>query len=260
MGEKKLSTNDFAKKIVGIREHPNGVIFDQPFELGYHCPVCKYEQTNGGNFDERLHWSEYNSFIWCSVCNKDFPSALCQPDIDKAIETYLKSVSDAKRLPVTEKEKIEGEINKYADYIEKYRADKTMTSYRMADDLLKLSKHTIQSTDLPSEKIIKYISAYKELYNASGNDEQIKIMSLALCENIENLLKHPVLSKWISVAERLPEMKGYYLSCVDELIASKRVGIIEIQECYESVSEQKVVLKFQDYVTHWMPLPEKPKK
>jgi len=98
----KTSKNELAEKIVGIREHPNGVIFDQPCELGYHCPVCKYEQVTEGNFDERLHWGEYNGFLWCSICNKDFPSALCQPDVDKAIETYLTCVLDAKRLPIIE--------------------------------------------------------------------------------------------------------------------------------------------------------------
>ena len=32
-----------------------------------------------GNYDERLTWSEYNGFLWCAVCNEDYPSALCHP-------------------------------------------------------------------------------------------------------------------------------------------------------------------------------------
>ncbi len=91
----EISKNEAAQKIVGIRQIPaNALVFDQPCELGYHCPVCKYEQVTDGNFDERLQWSEYNSFLWCSVCNKDYPSVLCQPDIDAAIECYLLSVRD----------------------------------------------------------------------------------------------------------------------------------------------------------------------
>lgn len=79
------SKNEKAEKVVGLRYVKEGmVIFDAPCELGYICPVCKNEQ-----WDDRLEWSEYNTFLWCSVCNKDYPSVLCQPDIDKAIDIYL---------------------------------------------------------------------------------------------------------------------------------------------------------------------------
>ncbi len=92
------SINELAKKIVGMRDPIKGVVFDQPAELGYTCPYCKNTPSDGENFDERLHWGEYNGFLWCSVCNKDYPSAICQPDPDKAIETYLDCVNDAKKL------------------------------------------------------------------------------------------------------------------------------------------------------------------
>jgi hypothetical protein len=96
----KYSKNERAEKIVGKRDLPeNAMIFDEPCELGYHCPVCKYKHLIKGNYDERLQWSEYNGFIWCSVCNKDYPSALCQPDIDMAIKTYLDCVEIAKLNP-----------------------------------------------------------------------------------------------------------------------------------------------------------------
>ena len=94
------SKNERAEKLVGLRGnkgHIDGIIFDQPCELDYKCPVCKYEiySKEHGVYDERLDWSEYNGFLWCSVCNKDFPSVLCQPDIDKAIEIYLNCIEDA---------------------------------------------------------------------------------------------------------------------------------------------------------------------
>jgi hypothetical protein len=93
----QFSKSERAKEIVGLRPvKPNTIIIDEPCELGYHCPVCKYEQVDAkGNFDERLHWSEYNSFLWCQVCNKDYPSALCQPDVDKAIDAFLSTIEDA---------------------------------------------------------------------------------------------------------------------------------------------------------------------
>ena len=69
------STNEEAERIVGKRKLPkNSIIFDQPYELNYHCPVCKYKNIVNGNYDQRLEWSEYNGFIWCSVCNKDYPT------------------------------------------------------------------------------------------------------------------------------------------------------------------------------------------
>ena len=67
---------------------------DCPGALGYHCPVCKYEITVGGN-DARLLWSEYNGFLRCGVCRKDYPLALCLTNIDRAIEIFLDSVEAA---------------------------------------------------------------------------------------------------------------------------------------------------------------------
>lgn len=90
------SINKDAEEIVGKRKPVIGIIISEPCELDYHCPVCKYENVSKGEFDQRLHFSEYNGFLWCSVCNKDYPSALCQPDIDKAIDTYLICVKEAK--------------------------------------------------------------------------------------------------------------------------------------------------------------------
>lgn len=106
--KKEYSTNELAEKIVGKREPSRGVIFDQPAELGFCCPVCKNKTDDGKNFDERLHWSEYNGFLWCSVCNKDYPTPLCQPNIDKAIETYLCCVLDAQKLKMKETIKSDG--------------------------------------------------------------------------------------------------------------------------------------------------------
>lgn len=97
------SKNERAEIIVGFRGnkgHIDGIIFNQPCELGYRCPVCKNEpySEEHGICDERLEWSEYNGFLYCSVCNKDYPSALCQPDIDKAIKIYLDCIKDANEI------------------------------------------------------------------------------------------------------------------------------------------------------------------
>lgn len=86
---------DSAKEIVGMRS-TSGLAVDFPAELGYHCPVCKYTVLENGEYDERLYWSEYNYFIWCSVCNKDYPSMLCIDDIDKSIDVFLSTIKDVK--------------------------------------------------------------------------------------------------------------------------------------------------------------------
>lgn len=85
------SKNDRAEQLLGKR--PTGVQpFDQPCELGYHCPVCKYKLLVKGEYDERLHWSEYECFLWCSVCNRDYPTMLCTKDLDLQIKLFLDSI------------------------------------------------------------------------------------------------------------------------------------------------------------------------
>ncbi len=87
-----ISINERAGQIMGMRMEGitgGAIIIDFPCELGYACPIC-------GCNDERLEWSEYNGFLWCEACNKDIPSALCQPTIDRATETFLDTVASAK--------------------------------------------------------------------------------------------------------------------------------------------------------------------
>lgn len=73
-----FSTNPRAETLMG-RRRTDGIPFDQPAELGYRCPKCLNPPLVDGEFDERLHWSEYHAFLWCEVCNIDWPSALCVP-------------------------------------------------------------------------------------------------------------------------------------------------------------------------------------
>lgn len=82
------SENKRAEKIVWLRKC-DWIIIDEPCELGYHCPVCEYPQIQWHWYDERLTRSEYNAFLRCSVCNKDYPSFLCMPDLDKATDLFL---------------------------------------------------------------------------------------------------------------------------------------------------------------------------
>ena len=94
--KKATSKNSRAKKVVGLRENL-GTPFDQPCELGYHCPKCKYKLASRGHYDEGLHWSEYEGFLWCEVCNKDYPSCLCMPDLNRATEIYLDCLERLKK-------------------------------------------------------------------------------------------------------------------------------------------------------------------
>ena len=105
----EYSKNERAEKIAGKRKLDGAIPFDQPCELGYHCPVCEYELVSDGNFDERLGWSEYNGFLWCAVCNVDYPSCLCldkgselpsfykdkdNSNIERAISIYLDCIEE----------------------------------------------------------------------------------------------------------------------------------------------------------------------
>jgi uncharacterized protein YbaR (Trm112 family) len=78
------SKNDRAHQVMGKRR-TDVIPFDQPCELGYWCPVCRFPsltinaRTGEPEYDERLHWSEYKGFLWCEVCDFDYPSALCVP-------------------------------------------------------------------------------------------------------------------------------------------------------------------------------------
>ena len=95
----KYSKNTRAEKIVWLRDLPkNAIIFDFPCELGYHCPVCKYKSIVKWNYDLRLDWSEYNWFLYCNVCNKDYPTCFCHTDMDKKIDLFLDFVNYTKNL------------------------------------------------------------------------------------------------------------------------------------------------------------------
>jgi hypothetical protein len=109
----EYSKNERAEALMGRRltpeqesgEAPGVLPFDLGPELGYQCPVHKLE------WDEDLIWSEYNGFLWCGKCNRDYPSALCvpidaEPDPERdwrkagpgaAIEVFLDTVEAAIR-------------------------------------------------------------------------------------------------------------------------------------------------------------------
>ena len=91
------SKNERAEEVCGLRG--GGIAFDQPCELGYRCPVCDVYDVvrEDGSYDERLLWSEYNNFLWCQVCNRDYPSALCAPNIERGIEVFLDSMEGQRR-------------------------------------------------------------------------------------------------------------------------------------------------------------------
>lgn len=89
----EYSKNERAEKVVG-RRPTGGTPIDFPCEHNYHCPVCVYEFPTDGNYDERLDWSEYETFLWCSVCDKDYPTILCSTgSVDEKIKLYLDCVA-----------------------------------------------------------------------------------------------------------------------------------------------------------------------
>jgi len=137
--EPENSTDEFAEQIVGKRRPIRGIILFQPCEEGYHCPVCKYENVVDGEFDQRLHWSEYNGFLWCQVCNKDYPSAICKVDVDKAVDTYLLCVWEARKNMSFDKNVIEYKIGKFVEEGKKAEADELCQALSILEKYYKLN-------------------------------------------------------------------------------------------------------------------------
>lgn len=92
---KRIST------VVGRRPTNGATPITSPAEEGYHCPVCKYEiwSSDGEHCDDRLEWSEFNFFIWCSVCNKEYPSVICTMSLDEATRIFLDCLEEHRENP-----------------------------------------------------------------------------------------------------------------------------------------------------------------
>ena len=96
MSDTTEQLEQIAELYLGRRDEngPVGIILHQPFERGYRCPV--HQRTDVRELEEcTLHWSEYTAFLWCSLCDRDYPSALCCEDPVRATEVFLSSVADA---------------------------------------------------------------------------------------------------------------------------------------------------------------------
>lgn len=69
MAAPSMTDQEIADKY-GRRVIPHGtVILNEPSEEGYQCP-------KGHNMSE-ITWSEFNEYIWCYVCQLDYPSKVC---------------------------------------------------------------------------------------------------------------------------------------------------------------------------------------
>ena len=133
------SKNERAEKAVGIRNiSPNTIIFDFPCELGYFCPVCREDK------DVSLQWSEYNGFIWCPRCDRDFPSAICTDNIDRAIEIYLTCVEDAKGIEKPEKPRLLN-IDQETVLSEMWSDGEYCTNYRILSNSTKFSRSYLET-------------------------------------------------------------------------------------------------------------------
>lgn len=85
------STNQRADLLMGRRATP-GVILFSPAERGYQCPR---QDEHDPQVTGDLEWSEYNCFLWCQHCNRDYPSALCTQDPERGTEVYLDTMAHA---------------------------------------------------------------------------------------------------------------------------------------------------------------------
>lgn len=89
------STDEQAERLLGRRDEdgPIGLLFHQPAELGFRCPVHNADPAVDPL--ETLHWSEYNATLWCELCDRDYPSTLCCPDLATAMSVFFHTVDEA---------------------------------------------------------------------------------------------------------------------------------------------------------------------
>lgn len=86
----KYSQNNRAAEVCGKRV-VDGMFIDSPQDFKYHCP-----NDHVSTATHWLEWSEYETFVWCGGCNKDYPTVLCIEDIDRATDVYLDCIKHVK--------------------------------------------------------------------------------------------------------------------------------------------------------------------
>jgi len=99
---------------LGCKE--DACILNDPFELGYTCPICgagySAKEIHKKEWNEvklcTLEWSEYASFLWCAHCNLDIPSILCRKvtkkNIPELTTLYLQIIDSLKKYWLSTKE------------------------------------------------------------------------------------------------------------------------------------------------------------
>jgi hypothetical protein len=154
--KEKQSKNIIVEKLVGKRE--GGDPFYEPCEMDYACPICCKPITEHIEiFDEkgeikpeyeRLHFSEYNGFMWCENCNIDIPSFLC--------------------LNSNSKESVENYTDRFIDFLEKFKEriyhpltneEKEIESKRINYKDLKIEYDNLKFEHDLNEDFIKYINS-----------------------------------------------------------------------------------------------------
>jgi hypothetical protein len=134
-----------------------------------------------------------------------------------------------------------------------------MKNFKKGD---KVVMHTCHESTLPQYEG-KVWTCEGDSYVMKGYEKQevVFLEGFGGCFSCEYLQIVKQEKQWISVKEKMPKEEGFYLVIVDESVGSKKRGNIEISDCYKTVysdndKDLRCGIKFQDYVTHWMPLPE----
>ena len=120
---------------------------------------------------------------------------------------------------------------------------------------------------IDADELIKRMNErFKELSSDNPYDPYVEGFGEALCVFVNEAKTISSKDMWISVDERLPEIKDFYLSdVVLGYLANGRIALTALEEVmlvgcifrfggyYDYARETP-----EAYFTHWMPLPEPP--
>jgi hypothetical protein len=169
LDEAHQSHNADAESICGLRK--GGMPFQEPWEMDYACPICTEMITEHTQvFDEdgnvkpeyqRLHFSQYQGFMYCEYCNLDMPSYFCKHHSDRAliiqdITHYLELIQQYQALVIPK------ESQSYADRIRELEIENVKLKQQFESASISLHVYKMEVDFHNSREIAADLTAFMQ--------------------------------------------------------------------------------------------------